>query len=182
MLRGTIVLLMVVVAMTSPTGSVAADRQNAFDIPTIRVDDRVRVRTVETDARWIEGRVTGIDDRTLSLETSGRLHTIDRSHLADLQLERRVGRHWRLGAGIGAVTVGGGSLALGVALAEDNWFDVDGSDVIALTVVGAASGAVIGGLIGMAFPDHAWEPAQAPSLVVVPHGAGGARVALGLRF
>jgi hypothetical protein len=170
------ILILLAVLVTS-TASSAQSGQEA-----LQPGDEVRVRLSGDTESWVSGDVVRQDGSILDLNVSGATMTLDLDQVDEIQRREKVGNKAGTGAGVGAVVVGVGGLALGAALANDDFFDVGSGAILGLTAVGAAGGALVGALIGVAIPSNGWvgvdtiqvEPGVAPD--------GSQAISLSFRF
>ena len=126
------------------------------------VDEPVRVWRHSMPEVPLTGRVSSWTYDTLNLvQPPGPPAVIPLSDLARMEVSRTKGH-----AGTGALIGGGISaalgLALGIAAANDDFFDADAGDVVAATLVMGASGAALGALIGLMVRTEEWEEVPLP--------------------
>lgn len=151
-----IYILMVILTLLVLTGP-AASAKEPVTIPQIAEDAQVRVRTIEDLGRWQQGKFVEANGKEVVLRIDGKIHRIDMAGMADFQIRTKAGNRAGAGAGLGAVLGGVAGLAAMASLANDDFFNVETSDVIAGGVVCATGGALVGALIGSAIPGHEWE-------------------------
>ena len=137
-------------------GIAEALAEDPITISRVKGDTEIRFRTFEDLGTWRQGRFVEDSGRELVLEIDGELQRFTKIDLADFQVRSKKGNHAGSGAGIGAILGGGAALGVGVSMAKDDFFEVETSDVIAGTLVGAAGGALVGALFGAAIPKDDW--------------------------
>jgi hypothetical protein len=134
--------------------------------------------------RWLTGELVGVDDHYLMMRLSktGQTLKLPAGRVSRLEVSKGSGRGKGAlrGAGIGAL-----SLALlattGSCSGGRSSCLLDGGAYAAL---GAVSGSVYGALIGLAIGRERWRPANVPSaqVSVMPLPRGGAGVKLALQW
>lgn len=141
-----------------------------------------RIRLHDQAGRSWEGTWVRRDADSVYLAVIGsvRPDTLAFQRDAIARLERVVGTRSqaRKGALIGGGIGGGVMLLLGIAASagSDTWVDPGTGDVAALTVTGAAVGALTGALIGAVSHAPVWEQFELPPPVIPP--VGPARITL----
>jgi hypothetical protein len=170
------ILILLAVLVTS-TASSAQSAQEA-----LQPGEEVRVRLSGDTESWVSGDVVRQEGSILELDVSGVTMTLDLDQVEEIQRREKVGNKAGTGAGVGAAVVGISGLVLGAALASDDFFDVGSGAILGLTLLGAAGGALVGALIGVAIPSNGWvgvdtiqvEPGVAPD--------GSQAISLSFRF
>ncbi|HPF70577.1 MAG TPA: hypothetical protein PLQ13_07920 [Candidatus Krumholzibacteria bacterium] len=154
----------------------AAVAAESLVLPPPRIVPGARVRIAGPGQRRASGRVTAADDGLLVVDLDSG-ETVTCAGPCDWTVEVRTARHGNSGKGavIGAVVVGLGGLALGVAIAADDFFDAGGEAVAGGAILGATVGGLLGALVGSVVVTEDWAPAepwQAPAPSVPPMAAG----------
>jgi hypothetical protein len=143
---------------------------------------RARVRV---EGKWMVGTYVGqsrdslsfavqtYHDETPPFSFSGKAPTGEtdtlawlRSSIEEFQVSRGHRSHGGTGARIGAVVGAGAGLGLGLALASDELLQAGTGAVVATTVLGAAGGYLLGGLIGTLVRTERWESMPPPSVSI----------------
>jgi len=133
------------------------------------VDEPVRVWRHSVPEVPFTGRVSSWTYDTLNLvQPPGPPAAIPLSDLARIEVSRKKGH-----AGTGAL-IGGGigaalGLAAGIAVANDEFFEADGGDVVAATLFMGASGAALGALIGLMIRTEEWKEVPLPPRAAKSH-------------
>ena len=138
----------------------------AISFPT---DQPVRVWRHSVPDVPLTGRIYRWTTDTLNLvQPPGVSTAIPLSDLARMKVSRKRG-HPGTGALIGGGISGALGLAVGIAAANDDFFDADAGDVVVFTAVMAASGAALGALIGLMIRTDEWEEVPLPPRAPVTH-------------
>lgn len=132
--------------------------KEAFDFENLDlVDERVKLRETGRKGGWVEGRVVTQDTLTLEILLEEGTLVVPLEKIEKLKVSQGNGGNEEKGALIGGSLVGAAGLALGIAMASDDFFDTSGGDVMAATFLGFGVGAVIGGAIGTAIRTEKWD-------------------------
>lgn len=167
------------------TGSLAVLRLLAPDHLAAQADGTpIRIQTALKPGTWITGAAIGITPDSIGIVPTASADTLRfaRSELHTMEVSQGRKSNAGRGALIGGGVVGGLGLVLGVACAattdESDWVGCGANEVVAITAVGALSGAALGALIGATSHRERWAPARlAPNVSV----GGGGRVRVGLK-
>jgi hypothetical protein len=171
------ILILLAVLVTS-TASSARSGQEA-----LQPGDEVRVlRKIFEPETWVSGDVIRQDGGTLTLDVSGTSMILDLDQVDVIQRREKVGNKAGTGAGVGAAVVGISGLALGAALASDDFFDVGSGAILGLTLLGAAGGALVGALIGVAIPSNGWVGVDTIQVELGVAPDGSQAISLSFRF
>ena len=181
-LRALAPSLVALALAAAPAAAQGCAGRGECDTAALLSGDRLRIRTGDGRATY---RLIDTAADTLVVERSGGAAP-QRIALASVErLERSLGRHSRgrgfaRGAAIGGVAGVGVGLVGGVVVAREE--DVMGLAPLvagAAAVVYGATGALLGGLVGMSAPGERWERVDAARRVTVApmHGGMGVRVA-----
>ena len=159
------------------------------ELTSLQAGSRVRLRSLESGAKWLQGNLVHMGNDSLSLVTRAS-DTVVVATGSVTQLEVSRGRYSNTGQGlaIGAAVGGGLGLILGVAAATEECrgficYEVGPEDVLAVTAILAAAGSGVGALIGSASHREHWTQASLPRVSArVQPLLGGVGVTLSLRF
>jgi hypothetical protein len=98
------------------------------------------------EAARVTGTLVAIDDQVLRIASKQRELEIPRSQIAKIELWRGKKSHWLAGLGVGAV--GGGLFAIPYCSGWGGCTEGEAlGSVVAFGMIGAAGGALIGGMI-----------------------------------
>lgn len=144
--------------------------------------ERVRLHEYGAGWIWIEGRVVAQDSEGLEILVDEETVSVPLEKIDKLKISRGKASNASTGALVGGGLVGITGLALGIAMASDDFFDTTGADVAAATFVGFGIGAVIGGAIGSAIKTEKWDDVDKVELDVFVAPDGNAGIALSWEF
>jgi len=146
-----------VVAGSSPSPGEEASIK-VFDFENLELNgQRVKLREAGGGRSWIEGRVVAQDAQSLEILLEEGTMSVPLEEIEKLEISRGKARNAGTGALVGGIVVGAAGLGLGIAMASDDFFDTSGSDVVAVTFLGIAAGALVGGAIGAAIKTEKWD-------------------------
>jgi hypothetical protein len=179
----------VLLAVCTASGSLLA----AQEMP-LEAGARVRVKAPPSHPNWENGTLSGWTDESLVLAPEdARIDSplrLARDQIAELEVYR--GRKSAAGKGALYGLLGGAVAGLGFALIScEGWTEscVDdgygtGDVAVFTTLLGAAGGAAIGALIGLAAKTNDWEPVPMEGLRISigPHPGGRWEFALSATF
>jgi len=144
----------------------------AEEAGTVAVGTRVRVTSVETGAQPLIGEVVALEPGVVVVvgEGGSRKERVPVAPSTTLEVSRgkksQAGRGAMIGAGIGAMP--------GVLMTTGD-YNTDKGNPAAVSLVGAAAGAAIGSLVGLAVKSENWLPAHVPvvaaGIAPIPRGA-----------
>jgi hypothetical protein len=140
------------------------------------------VRTRDEPTTWLIGDLAADDSTSLVLATKDGSRRFPHDDILAFQVRVGGGNHAGTGAAVGAIVLGTAALAMGAALASDDFFDVGGGEIAAGGMAGAMGGAMIGALIGWAIPKHDWEDAPGWELGADPAPDGSPAAAVSWSF
>lgn len=126
-----------------------------------------RVRVQGPDGKASTGVVAEADESRLlvDLDRGGSL-ACPADGAWDVALSKGRHRNAGKGAAIGAIVVGTAGLALGIAIAQDDFFDVGGEAVFGAVALGAGAGALVGAMLGSLSTSEEWTEPRAWQPVV----------------
>ncbi len=184
-MRTAIMILMVAIIINpSNPATVSAENQDSiykFDT-VIFTGERVRIQSDLDPGNWMEGRVISQDFRSLKLLVETDTLSVPLGEIEKMEISRGASSNAGKGAVVGGVVVGFGGLMLGLSMANDEFFDVSGEDMAALTVAGFGMGSLIGGIIGALSSSEKWDEVE--SFQVSPFISPGRTpgIAVSMRF
>ena len=163
---------------------------NAQEPSSLQAGSRVRLRSNESGAKWLQGDLLRVGDDSLSLVTGGGRDTLTLATSSVTQVEVSRGRDSGTGQGlaIGAGVGAGLGLIMGVAAAAEECrgfgcYEVGPGEVFAATAILAAAGGGLGALIGSASHREHWAQASLPRVSArVQPSFKRVGVAISLRF
>jgi len=164
-MRGSSIRILAAIAL-GVSASDAIAQVEAVSFPT---DEPVRVWRRSVPDVPLTGTVSSWTLDSLHLvQPPAPPATISLSDLVRLEVSRTKG-HAATGALVGGGIGAALGLALGIATASDDFFDTDAGEVVAGTVLFAATGAGVGALIGLLVRTEEWEEVPLPSRAPAMH-------------